>query len=87
MVPVNGKENIKMIEKKQTKKKEKERYVKALQALVYSKGDKGPAESDFPLIFQQLEDQLQASNSQLYKNEKEYQRAVKGILPSMQSTK
>lgn len=85
--PVN-KENVapsnpmtqKLIEKKKEKAKEKDRYMKALQAIVYSKNER---QSEIPHEIQAIEDQMMASNSQFYQNEKEYQKVVKGILTSL----
>jgi succinate dehydrogenase/fumarate reductase flavoprotein subunit len=71
-------------QKEATKRVEHDRYVKALQALIYDKGQGGVSEWR-ERFFESMEANLGASNSQYYKNQKAYERAMRDILHCCQS--
>jgi hypothetical protein len=67
--------------------KEKERYLKAMRALVYEKGQT-KLKSDIPSICScgaaaDGDKTMCANNCQFYKNEKDYEKAMRDILSSM----
>ena len=102
MKPKEGKENAKSYYASTTSTqhaknvKEKERYLKALKALVYTKNQKGPDPEQMPSICScgAHAENLKsvgtakihhpcANNCQFYNNEKEYEKALRDILHSM----
>ena len=71
---------------------EHDRYLKALRALIGDKGDKnafGGCESDEwrEQLFQDLETQMTASNSQYYNNRRAYEKSLRDILHSISQFK